>query len=51
MILDYLKCARKNHPEEWNKICDKNNVYGVYRTMFESAIDNEINKEGSDGTG
>lgn len=51
IILDYLKSARKNYPEEFNKICEKNNVYGVYRVMFESALDEEIKKGEIDGTG
>jgi len=35
---DYCKCVRKKDPEEWNKICEINGIYGMYRVEFENYI-------------
>ena len=40
--MDYLKCARKNNNEEWNEICECNDIFGINRVAFESSIDREI---------
>jgi len=38
-ITDCLICLKKNHKEEFNELCETNNIYGIYRTEFENILD------------
>jgi|GEM_PF-4404234 len=39
MIEEYCICMKKNKPEEFNKICEVNGIYGIYRVEFENVLD------------
>lgn len=39
IFIEYFLCTRKNNPEEFNKICDANEIFGINRTSFETMLD------------
>jgi len=46
MFCDFFIHTRKTSIEDWNKLCNNNNIYGMDRVAFESQVDEEIKKRG-----
>ncbi len=42
IFCDFFKHVRENEPENWNKLCNSNEIYGINRVAFESMVDEEI---------
>ena len=45
IFCDFIKHVRKNEPQNWNKLCENNNIYGMYRVAFENFVDKEIKND------
>jgi len=41
-ICDFIKHVRKNEPENWDKLCVNNEIYGINRVAFETFVDKEL---------
>lgn len=44
MICCFIKHVRKDEPENWDKLCVNNEIYGINRVALESFVDKELRK-------
>jgi len=41
-LCDFFIHVRKTDIDDWNKLCNNNNIFGINRVAFESQVDKEI---------
>lgn len=46
MFCDFFIHTRLTSFEDWNKLCNNNEIFGINRIAFESQIDDEIKMRG-----
>lgn len=44
MFCDFFIHVRRTNPNDWNKLCNNNEIFGINRVAFESLVDKEIKK-------